>query len=276
MNSNFRKLKNKNYILNEFLKSFSIQLRVIGALIMRELHTRYGRDNIGYLWIIFEPMIFATGIGLLHSGSSSSEFAMTDIKPVPFAIIGYGTFIIFRNIVNRSSGTIESNAPLLYHRMVTLFDMLLARTILETSGILCSIFILIFLSYCLDFGGLPCRPIFIIIGQLYMMWLSFATSMIVCAATYESPTIERLIHPMTYFAMPISAIFFMLEWVPAPYRQWLECVPMAQCIEIVRYGQFESASAKYFDIGYLNIFCSLMTLVGLLSLRIVRREISLN
>ncbi|MFT9120774.1 MAG: hypothetical protein ABF461_01905 [Zymomonas mobilis subsp. pomaceae] len=131
--------------MKTFFYGLKIQIRVIGALILRELHTRYGRENVGYLWIILEPMLFATGIGILHAGADSSEFAFTDIKPVPFAIIGYGTFIIFRNIVNRSSGTIESNAPLLYHRMVSLFDMLFARTIFESAGIICSIFSLIFL-----------------------------------------------------------------------------------------------------------------------------------
>ena len=42
-----------------------IQARVIGALMMRELHTRYGRENIGYLWLILEPMFLATAVGLL-------------------------------------------------------------------------------------------------------------------------------------------------------------------------------------------------------------------
>ncbi|MCA1955620.1 ABC transporter permease [Zymomonas sp.] len=268
--------KNNNSSIREFLCGLRIQSRVIGALILRELHTRYGRENIGYLWIILEPMLFATGIGILHAGSDSSEFAMTDIKPVPFAIVGYGTFIIFRNIVNRSGGTIEANAPLLYHRMVSLFDMLFARTILEAAGIMCSVFILIFLSYCLGIGGLPVRPLYILLGQLYITWLSFAISAIVCAATYENATIERLIHPMTYFAMPISAIFFMMEWIPNPYRGWLEWVPMAQCIEMVRYGQFDSASGKYFNFSYLSFFCTITTLIGLLALRAIRRHITLN
>lgn len=262
--------------IQDFLRGFRIQIRVIGALVMRELHTRYGRENVGYLWIILEPMLFASGIGIIHASSASSEFAFTDITSVPFAVIGYGTFIIFRNTVNRSGGTIESNAPLLYHRMVSLFDMLLARTLLEAAGIMCSVFILIFLSYCLGLGHLPVRPVYILIGQLYMFWLSFAVSTIVCAGTYENSTAERLVHPATYFMMPISAIFFMLEWVPNPYRHWLEYVPMAQCIEMARYGQFESASDKYFSFSYLSLFCAVLTIVGLLSLRIVRKHITLN
>jgi capsular polysaccharide transport system permease protein len=36
-------------------RALDVQRRVIGALIMRELHTRFGRDNIGYAWI-FVPI----------------------------------------------------------------------------------------------------------------------------------------------------------------------------------------------------------------------------
>ena len=28
---------------------FGLQIKVIGALLMREIHTRYGRENIGHL-----------------------------------------------------------------------------------------------------------------------------------------------------------------------------------------------------------------------------------
>ncbi|ACV74657.1 MAG: ABC transporter permease [Zymomonas mobilis] len=261
---------------SKFFQGLSIQIRVVGALILREIHTRYGRDNIGYLWIILEPMLFAIGIGALHSGTGGSEFGISDIRPVPFAIIGYGTFIIFRNIVNRSSGTIEANAPLLYHRMVSIFDMLFARALLESAGIITSIIILLFFSYWLGLGNFPVRPVYIFVGQIFLTWFAFALSMIVCAATYENPTIERLVHPMTYFTMPLSNIFIMMEWVPNPYRRWLEWIPMAQCSEIVRFGQFESATNKYFDLQYLTVVCLCTTVIGILSIRSVRRHVALS
>ena len=97
-----------------FWQALQTQGRVIYALIMRELHTRYGRDNIGYLWMILEPMMLASAVALLHVGGSTHYG--TDIRPVPFAILGYGVFIIFRGIFTRAEGALESNQPLLYHR----------------------------------------------------------------------------------------------------------------------------------------------------------------
>ena len=39
------------------LKSgWDIQVRVIKALMIRELTTRFGRENIGFLWVMAEPL----------------------------------------------------------------------------------------------------------------------------------------------------------------------------------------------------------------------------
>ncbi|OSI13639.1 sugar ABC transporter permease, partial [Neisseria dumasiana] len=40
-----------------FWESLAIQKRVVGALLMREIITRYGRNNIGFLWLFVEPLL---------------------------------------------------------------------------------------------------------------------------------------------------------------------------------------------------------------------------
>ncbi len=40
-----------------FKQSFAIQGRMIKALIMREIITRYGRQKIGYFWLFDEPLL---------------------------------------------------------------------------------------------------------------------------------------------------------------------------------------------------------------------------
>ena len=44
--------------------AFRLQLTVIWALILRELHTRYGRENIGFLWVVGEPILFCGGVAI--------------------------------------------------------------------------------------------------------------------------------------------------------------------------------------------------------------------
>ena len=50
-------------------QSFAIQRRVISALLMREVITRFGRENVGVLWLIGEPMMFTLGVATLWAAA---------------------------------------------------------------------------------------------------------------------------------------------------------------------------------------------------------------
>jgi capsular polysaccharide transport system permease protein len=47
------------------LHSLGIQRRVLYALLMREIITRFGRENLGVLWLVAEPMLFTLGVATL-------------------------------------------------------------------------------------------------------------------------------------------------------------------------------------------------------------------
>lgn len=256
------------------LAAFRVQARVVGALLMRELHTRYGRENIGYLWMILEPMTLAVAVAAIHAGQGSHYGS--DIRPVPFSLVGYGVFIIFRGIFTRAEGTIESNRPLLYHRQVTLLDMLVSRALLEGAGVGLTIAICLGLANVFDLAGLPFRPLWLILGIFYMIWLSFALSMICCAITHDNRLAARLIHPGTYILMPLCGGFYMLKWIPHPYQDWLWYLPFVHVFEMCRYGQFEAAAPTFINLDYLTGSCLLLSLIGFLSLRVVRRHIHLS
>jgi capsular polysaccharide transport system permease protein len=82
---------------SSFYQDLSLQMDVIGALVLRELHTRFGRNNIGYLWLVGEPMLLATVIGALHAFQPGH--LGSSMPPVAFSLVGYCVFIIFRGIM---------------------------------------------------------------------------------------------------------------------------------------------------------------------------------
>lgn len=250
------------------------QKRVIAALLLRELHTRYGRENVGYLWLIGEPLILAGLMALLHH-SGQTEYG-SDIKPLPFTVLGYTTFIMFRGIVNRSAGALESNAPLLYHRMVTVFDIVTARALLEAAGTFLAFTVLMALLVGLGLAGLPARPLYLFAALALMFCYSWAHSLIIVATSYNNRTVERLVHPYSYFMIPLSASFYQVEWIPAPYREWLMWIPLPHIFELARYGWFDSATLRHFDPLYIVGACLVLTWIGLLTLRVYRSKIHLN
>lgn len=253
---------------------FVIQLRVVGALIMRELHTRYGRENIGYLWLVAEPMMLATVIGSLHMGGHS-EYG-SDLRPLPFTIVGYTTFIQFRGIVNRSEGAIESNAPLLYHRMVTILDIVISRAVIECAGCLVAYIALMTMMIGAGLADFPVRPIYFLMAIGYMLWISVVHALIISAISHDNRTVGRLVHPYTYFMVPLSAAFYRVQWVPEPYRTALTWLPLPHILEMARYGQFRSADLRFVDFGYLTGICLVGTWVGLILVKLMRKRIHLS
>jgi capsular polysaccharide transport system permease protein len=258
-----------------FRRGLAVQANVIGALLMRELHTRYGRENIGYLWMVLEPMTLAVAVSSLHAGNKN-HLMTGDIGPVPFAIVGYCVFIIFRGIFTRAEGALEANTPLLYHRMVTLFDILLSRALLEWAGVGMTLAIMLGFSAAFGLCSPPARPLDLMLGVFLMVWFSFALSMIASAGTHDNRLAARLVHPVTYILMPISGAFYQLAWLPQPYRTWLSWFPMTQIFELVRYGQFHSAKDTYVNILYIVFMCMLLTYCGLIAIKIVRRHVVLR
>jgi capsular polysaccharide transport system permease protein len=255
-------------------RDISLQFDVIGALVLRELHTRYGRNNVGYLWMIGEPLILGSVIGLIHSFQASH--LGTEMSPVPLSVIGYCIFIIFRGIFNRSESLMESSIPLLYHRMISPLNVSVSRVISEVAGCFGSMCILLGICMILGLCTWPARPLDLLAGVGLMTWLSFAMGLNCTSITFERPTLGRLVHPFSYFMMPLSGAFLPMSWCPQALIDVQLWNPMALTFEIARYGMFENAPDEYLHPGYICIVCAALTYTGLISLRGIKDRIHLS
>ena len=176
------------------MNSLAIQLRVIRALLMREVITRFGRHNVGVLWLIGEPMLFTLGVAALWSAAGLSHGAGLPI--IAFAITGYSSVLMWRNSVSRTNSAIQQNFNLLYHRNVQVIDVFLTRIILEIAGATGSFMVL---ALFFTIGGWikpPGGPAHgASQGWLMLAWFGTALALTVGAATAYSEIIERLWHP---------------------------------------------------------------------------------
>ena len=85
-----------------FRASLSVQSRILGSLLMREILTRYGRHNIGFLWLFAEPMMFTLGVTLLWTATKSVHGS--DLPITAFALTGYSSVLLWRNMPGRCIG----------------------------------------------------------------------------------------------------------------------------------------------------------------------------
>jgi capsular polysaccharide transport system permease protein len=246
---------------DSILRAFRIQARVIWALMMRELQTRYGRENIGFLWIVGEPAFFAIGVTILWSLVRSSH--EHGIPIIGFTLTGYIPLLVFRHCVNRSVRAFESNGSLLYHRQVTLFDCLAARLILEVYGSIAT-YILVaggcmlvgLMNFPVDFG-------LFYLGWFYMILFSVGSGLILATLSEISETMEKLVPIFSYLYLPFSGAFTMVDWLPPKFQTLLLYSPGQNAVEMIRGGQFGAYIHPHYDVVYVTSVCVIMILVGM-------------
>lgn len=244
-----------------FLQSLKTQGRVIGALLLREVITRYGRHNIGFLWLFLEPMLFTLGVTTLWALIKVSHG--TSIPIAAFAVTGYSSILLWRNCSNRVVKAIESNLSLMYHRNVRVLDIFTARLILEIAGATTSLIVLTLTFTTIGWMSFPVDILTAMTGWLLLSWFAFALSLVIGAASERSELIERVWHIFTYLLFPLSGAAFMVDWVPKNAQNFLLWVPMVHGTEMIRHGYFGTLVHTYEDPAYLMLFNSGLTLVGL-------------
>ncbi len=247
------------------LPSLRIQLRVIGALLMREIITRYGRHNIGALWLFVEPMLFTLGVAALWS--MFKIHSLTNVPTIAFAITGYSSVLVWRNASTRCSRAIEPNLSLMYHRNVKVIDIFIARVYLEIVGATASFSILTIFFASLGFINWPTDLLPVIGGWLLLCWFTIGLGFIVGAISERSETFERIWHVFTYLMFPLSGAAFMVQWLPPAFQQAVLWVPMVTGVEMIRQGFFGGEVRTFSAPLYLAMVDLVMTFVGLLLVR---------
>lgn len=253
-------------------RSAAIQGRVIYALLMREILTRYGRHNIGFLWLFVEPMIFTTGVTLLWTITRSVHGSQLPI--VAFALTGYSSVLLWRNMPGRCIGAVTPNLALMFHRNVRVIDIFLARLILEAAGATIS-FITLALFY-IYIGWLepPIDLLKVMQGWFLIAWFGAALAVFLGAISEKSELVEKLWHPMSYLAFPLSGAAFTVDALPAPAQHYILYVPMVNGVEIVREGYFGNLVQAHYDLEYLIGCCVVLTLAALSMVAQVAKNIS--
>jgi capsular polysaccharide transport system permease protein len=249
------------------LHGFAVQGRVIHALLLREMQTRFGRKQLGFLWLLIEPLMLSSCIAALHWVSGHSS--VPGVSVFVFYIVGYTPFFAFRAIISRASGAFHSNMTLMYHRQVRLFDIVVARHLLETAAIL-AVLTLVVIGVVLVTEKLPYSLPALVAGSLMMLLYAHGLGLLAAAVASVSDAAERLIHPLIYLSMPISGAFFTMHSMPTSVRNVMLWNPQVHFHEMVREGMFGDVLISYFDVPYMVTAILVVNLLGMCAMRAVR------
>ncbi len=247
------------------VKHATVQGRVIWALVLREIMTRYGRQNIGFLWLFVEPMLFTLVIAAIWTATKTIHGS--DLPIVAFALTGYSALFLWRNIPNRCFGALESNKSLLFHRQVQIPDVYWARIFLEILAGTTSFVVLGIAFWSLEFLLPPEDAFQVLGGWLLLGWFAAGLGLLLGGLSEKYDVIAKLWPPMTYALLPFSGAAFIADALPADAREIVLYLPMLNCVEIIREGWFGSQITAYYDVGYVMVFNLLLTFSGLALVR---------
>jgi ABC-type polysaccharide/polyol phosphate export permease len=251
--------------MKTFISSFSIHFRVVYALLMREVITRFGRHNIGVLWLIVEPMMFTLGVATLWKMVNIKH--IDQISVIAFAVTGYSSVLIWRNAANRCVKAIEPNLALMHHRNVRIYDVFLSRSLLELAGGTASFIILALLFYSLGTMDLPKDLLKLTFGWLLLCWFGFALALLIGSLSERSEIVERVWHVSTYLLFPLSGAAYMVEWLPIEAQKALLWLPMVHGTEMIRHGYFGNLVPTHENPLYLITINLILTLLAFIAMR---------
>ena len=255
----------------DFRASLQVQGRVIGALLRREMLTRYGRHNIGFLWLFVEPMIFTIGVTILWTATKSVHGS--DLPIVAFALTGYSSVLLWRNMPGRCIGALQNNLALMYHRNIKVMDIYIARLLIEFGGATISFVVLTLLFLAIDWIAPPDDILKVFAGWLLIAWFGSALAIALGGLSHLSELVDKLWHPFSYLLFPLSGAAFLVAALPQFAQELVLWIPIVHGIEFVREGFFGARAQAIYDLGYLIPFNLVLTLIALIALRYVSRRV---
>lgn len=252
-------------------RAWKVQRRVIWALLLREIITRYGRHNMGFLWLFLEPMLFTLAVTLLWVGLKLNHVSSLPITA--FAVTGYSSILLWRNMPGRLIGSVGPNLALMFHRQVKVIDIFLSRLALEFMGATISFIVLTVLFTGLDWMDWPEDLLQVIVGWMLLAWFGSGLAIFLGALAEDYDIVEKLWHPFAYIILPLSGAGFTVDSLPVAGQEWILYLPMVNAVEYLREGYFGSVVHAHYDIGYLVSANLLLTGLGLAKTRVISQKV---
>jgi capsular polysaccharide transport system permease protein len=256
------------------MRAGAVQGRIVWALLMREIQLRWGRRNLGFAWLFCEPLIFAFPVLMMWSYMGRSE---AGLPLIPFLWSGYLPLLLFRHIGGHCLNVVRQGASLLFHKVVTPLDIVIAQFGLEIIGNWTAMALSFLVFYILGVIEWPYDPGLFLLGNFYMAWWSVSVGLIVAACSERSEIVPHIWQPMSYMYMPVSGFFYLADWLPTQLREVaLTLMPPLHCYEMIRGGLFGNRIQVFYDLSYVSFVLAVLTLLGLWLLRDVRRYIDFD
>lgn len=246
-------------------------LRAIGALVLREMSTSYGKSAGGYFWAIAEPVggivlltaIFSIGFRSPPIGTNFAIFYATGIVP----------FVAYMNVSGKVSSAIGYSKALLAYPATTFMDALIARVLVNAQTQVLVAYLIFTVIYFTQETRTDPQIGGIVLSMLMSLSLAVGVGVVNCFLFAAFPWWRHVWSIVNRPIFLVSCIFFMFDDVPQPYQDWLWFNPLIHVIGQMRKSFYPSYSGDYVSFIYFFSVSLGLTLIGLVFLLRYHRDL---
>ncbi|WP_159349896.1 ABC transporter permease [Roseomonas harenae] len=247
------------------------QRRIVGAVLLRESRTRFGRTRLGYLWALAEPISHVMVMSIVYW--AINRRAPVGDNVILFFITGVLPFFLFQKTARNLGGALRGGQTLLRLPLVNGMDLVMARALLEAVTWVCVTFIILGFMVVSGRAHMPDHPLICAAAAVATFGLGFGIGLVnaVLMTMWKSWV---MIYPMiTKPLYHFSAIFFFIDRIPADLRYWLSWNPMMHSVQWFRQGYITEYASVTLDPDYLLKWAIASILLGLCLERVTQRQV---
>lgn len=254
-----------------FFRGLFVQLQVVHAILLREVMTRFGAHQLGYLWAIIEPLLWIATFAVMFILIDRQIAGSIDI--IAFLTTGVIPFLLFRQTVDRSISAISANKALLFYPHIRPLDLVIARSALEMAT-LATVFVIILCFNSLFNAPLVVDSLLKVITGLSLAGLLGASmGLTICSLSLYSNVVERIVGPLFRPMFWISGLFFSVNELPTTAREILLWNPVLHTVELTRDGIFRGYVVRDISATYVLMWILAFGFLGLTLERTARRRL---
>jgi capsular polysaccharide transport system permease protein len=248
------------------------QSRVIYALILRETRTRLADSKLGYGWALLEPVLHIAMLSLVFAVMMRGRPPIGD-KFFIFYYTGIVPYHLFVHTSSAMTNAIIGGGPVLQLPLVTTFDVIMARGLVEIVTDTVVAIILLAAFFVAGIGLLPhdfpALSASVIAVSLFGCGIGFINAVINTFFKSWDKIWAQLTRTL-YFC---SGIFYVPGMMPDWVRDILVWNPILHAVDWFRSSFFPEYEPHWLDRSYLTIVAAVSLAAGLCLERGLRRHL---
>lgn len=224
--------------------------RVIYAIMLRDIRTRFGHTRLGYFWAIMEPITHLMTLGTIFFALNHGSPPVGD-NLFLYYITGLVPFLMFSHVSHDVMSAAETNNAMLQLPVVKRTDIMAAHAVRQFATELCVGFVIFAIAGLLGQRGLPADPLTAMQAILLLWLLAVGVGAFNLVVVEMFPSYETVYAAFLRLLYVASGIYYSPIAMPDWVREALAWNPILQGIEFFRSGFFPQYEPHWLNPSYL-------------------------